>query len=254
MHYCKTAFGALSIPDPSMNNIVQLLEWDTEFFGHRIARLNKNCLDNKLLNEALDWCQKQGIECLYFLCASDDDQSVMLAEAAGFHQVDIRVELNWKTVEPITLPSKNLREAQALDIKILQQIAAQAFTNTRFSFDDHFNSNRVADLYQRWVAGSCANDSHKVFVAGEDSNIEGFITCQFDDSAIGRIGLLSLVAESHGKGYGRALVQTAQRYFVTAGVTEVKVVTQARNIAAQRLYQSCGFRTYQVGLWYHKWL
>ena len=33
----------------------------------------------------------------------------------------------------------------------------------------------------------------------------------------------------------------------------MKVVTQGRNIAGQRLYQRCGFLTRSVELWYHKW-
>jgi ribosomal protein S18 acetylase RimI-like enzyme len=38
------------------------------------------------------------------------------------------------------------------------------------------------------------------------------------------------------------------------GVQRVSVVTQGRNVAAQKLYQSCGFTTCSVQLWYHWWL
>jgi hypothetical protein len=31
------------------------------------------------------------------------------------------------------------------------------------------------------------------------------------------------------------------------------VVTQARNVPAQRLYQKCGFITRSVELWFHRW-
>lgn len=234
-----------------MTELCQQLEWDSQFFGHRIARIKSDRLDVQSLDHSLAWCKEQGIECLYFLCSPDDNGSVNLAEAAGFHLVDIRMELNWKTQPSIAPPATAIREFQEADLAKLEQIASQAYTNTRFSYDKHFPADRAAELYKEWLSGSCRNPSHKVFVATTEDGIVGFITCQFEE-AVGRIGLLGLSNGAKGKGYGQQLVQTAQQFF-SSNATEVRVVTQGRNIAAQRLYQSCGFRTYRVGLWYHKW-
>ncbi|MFN0109501.1 MAG: GNAT family N-acetyltransferase [Blastocatellia bacterium] len=240
-----------------MNSICELLEWDTQFFGSRIARLGRERLDGQSLNGALDWCHQHKIECLYFLCAPDDNASVELAEANGFHLADIRIELNWKAQQSATHSPASIRQANESDLVELQRIAGQAFTNTRFSFDNRFAPKeahkRVTDLYKIWVAGSCQSDDHTVFVAESGKTIAGFITCQFDDARTGRIGLLALAADAQGKGYGQSLIQTAQQHFFLAGANEARVVTQGRNIAAQRLYQSSGFRTCAVALWYHKW-
>ena len=234
-----------------MIELCRLLEWDSQFFGRRIARHEQNRLNNQSLDQALSWCKEQGIECLYFLCDSDEDASVVLAESVGFHLVDIRLELNWKS-EPSKLPTAAVREFRETDLAELQQIASEVYDNTRFSMDKHFPADRVADLYQEWLTGSCQNPAHKVFVAAVDE-VAGFITCQFDTPEIGRIGLLGISAAAQGMGYGQQLVQTAQHFFCSAGCSEVRVVTQGRNIAAQRLYQASGFRTYKVSLWYHKW-
>lgn len=236
-----------------MNNICELLEWDAQFFGSRIARLGRERLDAQSLKEAMDWCHQHKVECLYFLCAPDDNLSVELAEANGFHLADIRIELNWKPEQTSTHSPANIRQANESDLVELQRIAAQAFTNTRFSFDNHFAVNQVVGLYKTWVAGSCHSDTHTVFVAESGKAIAGFITCQFDDLQTGRIGLLALAADAQGKGYGQSLIQTAEQHFFLSGANEVRVVTQGRNIAAQRLYQSSGFRTRAVALWYHKW-
>ncbi len=235
-----------------MTNICRKLEWDSQFFGHQIARIKQDRLDHQALERSLSWCADQRIECLYFLCAPDDDVTVGLIEEAGFHFVDIRVEFNWKAIA-ISQPPNFIREFQENDLAELQQLASQKFAGTRFSFDRHFDSDRVAELYKAWVTGSCQNDSHKVFVAMNGNDIAGFITCQFDSARVGRIGLIALKSEAQGKGYGKQLVQAAQHFFFSAGAREVQVVTQGRNISAQRLYQSCGFRTCQLGLWYHKW-
>jgi dTDP-4-amino-4,6-dideoxy-D-galactose acyltransferase len=54
-------------------------------------------------------------------------------------------------------------------------------------------------------------------------------------------------------GVGRALVVNAIRWFSGQGVDSVSVVTQGRNVRAQRLYQRCGFTTRSVELWFHRW-
>lgn len=235
-----------------MTNICRTLEWDSQFFGRRIARIEQNKLDRQALEKSLRWCVEQEIECLYFLSAPDDDVTVELIEEAGFHFVDIRVEQNWKTIA-VSQPLSFVREFQESDLAELQQIALQKFAGTRFSFDRHFEPDRVAELYKTWVTGSCQNDSHKVFVAANGRDILGFVTCQFDSANVGRIGLIALKNEAQAKGYGQQLVQASQHFFFSSSTKEVQVVTQGRNITAQRLYQSCGFRTCQFGLWYHKW-
>ena len=239
-----------------MTDFCQILDWDSNFFGRRIARVETDRLTSHSLEKILRWSQQQGIECLYFLCSPDDDDSVILAESAAFHFVDVRIELNWKPQELFCPQATVIHEYREADLEELQQIASQVYTNTRFSLDNHFAPGRVAELYKEWLTLSCRSESHKVFVAADENGLAGFITCESDSSPtskVGRIGLLALSAENQGKGYGQQLVQSAQNYFYSTGVTEVEVVTQGRNVAAQRLYQTCGFRTYKVGLWYHKW-
>ena len=49
------------------------------------------------------------------------------------------------------------------------------------------------------------------------------------------------------------LIAAAMEWFGTEGALEVDVVTQGRNLAAQRLYQRNGFVTRRFELLYHKW-
>ena len=51
----------------------------------------------------------------------------------------------------------------------------------------------------------------------------------------------------------KALIAAALDWCEAEGAEEVAVVTQGRNVAAQRLYQRCGFVTQRLELWYHKW-
>ena len=66
----------------------QLLEWDTSFFGFRVARVNSEILTPKLAREIDQYCIENSIGCLYFLARSDDPDTTLLAEDAGFNLVD----------------------------------------------------------------------------------------------------------------------------------------------------------------------
>ena len=84
----------------------------------------------------------------------------------------------------------------------------------------------------------------------------GYVTCHLKKDAKaqqGEIGLLAIGEEARGKGFGSCLVAAALDWFGEHGARQVSVVTQGRNVAAQKLYQRSGFVTDSVALWYHKW-
>jgi dTDP-4-amino-4,6-dideoxy-D-galactose acyltransferase len=65
--------------------------------------------------------------------------------------------------------------------------------------------------------------------------------------------LVGVSEKARGRGLGRELLINAIRWFSAEGVEVVTVVTQGRNVGAQRLYQRCGFTTRSAELWFHRW-
>ena len=59
--------------------------------------------------------------------------------------------------------------------------------------------------------------------------------------------------EFQGQGIGHSLVNYAFKWFTEMDIIEIVVITQGRNISAQRFYQKYGFVTKSLQLWYHKW-
>jgi ribosomal protein S18 acetylase RimI-like enzyme len=231
------------------------LEWDSEHFGFPIARVAATTLAPDGAAQVLAWCRGERIRCLYFLATSGDDDSVRTAEQSGFHLVDVRVTLT-RSVEAVgELPGGPVavRPFRPVDVPLLRAMAADSFGDTRFLVDHGFPRDRAAALYDRWLTQSCSGYAEAVLVAVVDDKPTGFITCHLDPNATGRIGLVSVSGRAQGGGVGHALVTAALRYFERAGMRTVSVVTQGRNIRAQRLYQRCGFRSAAVDLWYHRW-
>jgi dTDP-4-amino-4,6-dideoxy-D-galactose acyltransferase len=234
--------------------LCELLEWDSGFFGLRIARVAGGRLDRERAADVMAWCGEQRINCLYFLCAPDDDESVTTAETQGFHLVDVRIELNWRVQAPSNETPTEVRPVHESDLPALQQIAETAYGDTRFFYDRHFGREPAVALYRQWVAKSVRDEATAVLVIPHQGAVGGFITCQVSARPlVGRIGLVGVRADARGSGLGQKLLQAARHYFHQRRAHEVFVTTQGRNLAAQRLYQAQGFRTCAVNLWYHKW-
>src|SRR6202008_4668220 len=101
------------------------LEWDSEFFQRRIARLNRRRLDPSALAECEEFCRQHRIDCIYLLADSDDPQNPRLAGANHFHFTDIRVTLEGAVAEDDLPPdtSTAARFARESDLPALRAIA-----------------------------------------------------------------------------------------------------------------------------------
>lgn len=232
-----------------------LLEWDSEFFGHRIGRVDRRRLAEADLPRIERWAAAECVECLYLLADADDPATVRAAEASGFGLMGLRVELDQRLPAAAgnPAPDPTIRPVQPGDREALTGIARASHEDTRFFADPRFSRDRAGALYARWVERSCFEAySGAAFVAEIDGRAVGYIAVSIAEQR-GVIDLLGVDAACRGHGLGRRLIQRGLDWCRTLGATEVTVVTQGRNIAAQRLYQQAGFRTSQVHLWYHRW-
>lgn len=235
-----------------MDDLCQYLQWDSNFFGHHIARSTQSGYEEDSFNRMLSLCVEERIECLYLLVESNDAQTVRLAEMNQFQFVDIRLTLDTNVYEQGRIGYDDVRPHIATDIPELKAIARLSHHDSRFYYDPHFPRGLSDRLYETWIENSCNGYADQVLVAVDTDKPVGYISCHLKGST-GQIGLLSVGVDAQGKGFGSKLIQAALCWFGEHGVGEVLVVTQGRNIAAQRIYQKNGFITKSVQLWYHRW-
>lgn len=235
----------------------EYLEWDSTFFSCRIARVRATRLNHETLPSVFAWCADRRIDCLYFLADADHDESVRMAEESGFHLVDVRVTLGHRAGSLFLQAEREseiiVRESQSGDVPALRAIARISHRDTRFYHDPNLSNARCDALYETWIERSCQGYADRVLVAEADGRLAGYITCHFDDPTNGRIGLLAVDKHARGNGTGGQLVRECVRWFTRHGRTRITVVTQGRNVGAQRFYQKCGFVSAEVKLWYHYW-
>lgn len=237
------------------DSLIKYLEWDSDFFGFPIARLQSPHLNPDIISQCEDWCRERNIRCLYYLANADDRESVILAEDHHFRLVDIRLTFQRNFSEqdifdPGTIP---IRSATRPDIESLKAIAKDSYTDTRFYCDANFPRHLCGLLYETWIEKSVLGDAQLVVVSETDLQVSGYVTCHLNTDLVGQIGLVGVTSNARGCGVAGALLQAGLDWYTRQGVKTVKVITQGRNIAAQRLYQRFGFLSQCVQLWYHRW-
>lgn len=231
--------------------VCALLEWDSAFFGRRIARVNGHTLTPALLAQVDAFCHAEHIDGLYFLASASDDETTRLAERAGFALVDIRLTLD-RPLQAQAMPPE-AHPASMADLPALQAIARGSFADSRFYHDPMIERAQADRLYETWIARSLEGYADVVLITRDARGPSGFITCKRLDALSGDIGLVAVRQDCAGAGLGGVLTQAALAWFSAQGLQRAQVVTQGRNIAAQRLYQKWGFRTGAIALWYHRW-
>jgi dTDP-4-amino-4,6-dideoxy-D-galactose acyltransferase len=236
-------------------SICVYLEWDSKFFGQRIARSNISRLTEKSLTKLSLWCDANRIDCLYFLADSSDPQTPEMAQQNKFQLVDIRMTLDrsFQLGSVCEMPGSEIRSAKEGDISALRNIARTSHRESRFYYDANFPRALCDTLYELWIEKSYRGWAQSVLVGEDSGEPAGYITCHMSPSDIGHIGLVGVKENAQGKGLGKALVRQALLWFKEQGVEKVSVVTQGRNVRAQRLYQQNGFCSRSVELWYHRW-
>lgn len=239
----------------------QFLQWDTDFFGRRIAKVTSSQLDEKLVESIYAWSESNHIDCLYFLASAEDIATIRLAEELGFRLVEIRLnmERSLKDWNPATRPRSatgiSIRQGTEQDIPRLQEIARHSYYDSRFYFDRCFSEDSWRAYYATWVKKSFTGGAQIALVAEYEERIIGYITglIEANDPTRGQYELTGVDPAARNLGAGNELFRSGLDAYVRAGVEYIWLATQGRNIATQRMVQRNGLVTRSCQLYFHKW-
>jgi dTDP-4-amino-4,6-dideoxy-D-galactose acyltransferase len=226
---------------------VDRLEWDSEFFGVEIGRLDRTGSDAEI-GEALRAADASGIDCSYLLLAGTDSAGLAIAQGRGFRVVDVRVVLERPLDAAMAERDGGTRPAETGDRDWVLDLARRRFDHSRFVADPSFGPDAGAELFARWAQRGFDDADRGVIVLDDAA---GFVVT----GRSGNTGSIELItaAEHAPKGAGGRLLDGAHRAFVSAGCDAVDVVTQATNVPALRLYERCGYRVTRSSYWLHRW-
>ena len=235
--------------------ICQHLDWDSDFWGFPVGRLEGSLLRESEAENVLDWCQANEIRCLYFAANGSNAETLQRAHGAEFQFVDIRVDLECdaaRVIESSLSENSPVRPVTDADLESLKAIARSAHQDTRFFKDLNFERSKCAKLYEKWIERDFELGQVLGFFPDNRAMAGGYVTLA-KESVDARIGLIALAESLRGRGCGRMLLDAAMSAAAELGAKKIRVVTQGTNVAALKLYEKAGFRVCDVKIWFHRW-
>jgi ribosomal protein S18 acetylase RimI-like enzyme len=222
------------------------LEWDSNFFGNEIARLD--LLGDGGMGESLAAARKLGIACLYVFVPGDRLDLLEESVHQGGRIVDVRVELERRGAPSVASASAggSARVADPTEEALVTDLAVALADQSRFSRDPRFAREQVQAMYRIW-GRSCLEEG-VVALPGHGSG--GLVGARAHEG-VADVELVWVDRAERGRGLAAALVVAALE---ALAADVARVATQAGNVAALRLYEGLGFRTASVTSILHLWL
>lgn len=241
-------------------HLITPLTWDTKYWGKNIAYLSCLHLTESIWWQVSEFCSHKKIDLIEYLCNCHDSRSVIIAEKSGFHLVDIRITLSIKVSNQIPIEENNQFEfniASQQDLNCIKNMSSDIYIDSRYYFDENFDREKAKQFYCEWAAKGVLGEFDDMCLCIYDKQQPiAFCTVKFDklNQDTVQIGLFGVSQMYQGINCGKILLKHVLNFLHYKSIKNVFVVTQARNIQAINLYESCGFKVFKTQLWYHKWI
>jgi dTDP-4-amino-4,6-dideoxy-D-galactose acyltransferase len=236
-----------------MNNF-QILQWDSEFFGFKVAKITEGCISLDSFAETYLNMTNEGIKLIYWPASTDCKHQSELSEKFQGLLVDIKTtySIELSNIDEIVTKTEVLK-SKIPDKKIIE-IAIQCGEYSRYKVDPGIPEEKFEELYKLWMIKSLNGEmADDVIVSKINDAVAGLITVYCKNN-IGSIGLVGVHSNFRGKGIGGELIKASLSYFKKMNCTKASVVTQGKNEAACRLYETYGFKVQNQANFYHFWL
>jgi dTDP-4-amino-4,6-dideoxy-D-galactose acyltransferase len=234
----------LYLKENRLRTLVTKLDWDSDFFGKQIWRL-----------QAAYWKNSARHEALAHLRTIEKDLAARGAQYVfGFipttctETVDVLGRNGWSVVEARVLFYRDLHDLHDLrrypvisatpeDIEPLAKIAAEVINPyDRFHADDYFDSQTV-DLFMRtWVRNSILNNFAADTVLRPEKTPQAFLSIshrkQLYPYGIKDTQLVLSAVHPHMKGWFARLISEAAHISKEIGAKYISLTTQMNNMGA----------------------
>lgn len=235
------------------NKEIEKLNWDSEFFGKSIWRINKSISSSEDLKNVTEEMINREVDLAYYSSPYSLEDLCNDEQVYDISLVDKKVTYS-KEIDPkVASDSSIVIYQEKFPSNELIDLAIQSGIYSRFNIDTRIGWKKYQKLYTEWIINSVNKQLAKeVLVYCEGNLVRGFVTLNEKD-LIADIGLIATNVDHRGKGIGKKLMRSAEYWFARHNYTRIQVVTQFDNLGACKLYESCGYKRITLEYFYHFW-
>ena len=246
-----------------MNNVLEILPWDSRHFGFSVAQIVSETLDASEIMAALQLARQEAMELVYWLTDKDREVSEDILHQFTGLLVGRRVTFQ----ADLALQAQDVATKYAPGIQVVEYPRTAASEGliglgiaaghlSRFCMDPRIPANKTRQLYEVWTRKSALRERADVVLVANaretGTDPVGMVTV-LEKSGVGVIGLIAVHQSFRGIGMGRQLLCAAHEWMLNHGMTKASVVTQETNQSACRLYTRCGYQVLCIQRHYHFW-
>lgn len=237
----------------------RILDWDSDFFGFKVVRINPSRLDGEQLSEIISHLRSHNVTLVYWPSRKDGGRvgDGAIGRLGGYlvdEKITFVLELDDFDAVQSGAAAVVERYDSTMAVSDLESLAIQSGEHSRFAVDPNIPREKFRELYRSWIRKCLTRElADQVLVIRAGGSVVGMVTLGGRNDR-GNIGLIAVDQSSRGRGYGLALVRAAQVWFIGKDYASAQVVTQGRNVSACNLYRKCGYCVEKVEHYYHFWL
>jgi len=239
-----------------MSNKLEILDWDSNFFGYPVARITALSISNEHLANLIKEAKDKSIKLVYIFSDPADKNSANTINNSDAKLVDQKITFHIKIISPVVNPIDSCIKEFESDqpSKQLINLAIQSGLYSRYKIDSNFKNNEFERMYLAWIEKSVNKKIADNTLIYEENGMElGFVTLKIKDK-FGQIGLIAVDETSRGKSIGKKLITAVIDILFKKNITDLEVATQLDNIEACRFYEKVGFKGIKIENIYHIWL
>ena len=227
---------------------LQKLDWDTNFFGIPVFRLNMHeNIDMHMVNISLSEAPKGAL--VYVFDDSEKNKNELEKLGAKLYDVKVlfqRSNLSFKDIDQSEVEIVSV-ESTSDD---LLELALQSGEYSRFKLDPLLEG-KFQEMYEIWIRKSVDREIADIVLgAYRNEELLGFVTVkkQPDTSTI---GLIAVGTKSRGLGIGSKLLTASEDWSIVNGLNCIDVATQLDNQLACSFYSKNGYQIIKKDWIYH---
>lgn len=235
-----------------MEENFKILEWDTKFFGFKVAKVIDDLTQQKHYNP-FTILHSQDIRLAFHNSKQPILPDYLHNDLYDGKLVIKRIPITKKLNTPGAIHRKVYFYEKEYPDKDLIALAQLAGSQGRFGNDPNISAEKCNTLFKIWIENSVKKEmADEVLVYKEEGRILGFATLKIEKENA-YAPLFAVQREFEGKGVSFALMNAVETIAARKGAETLMSGTQEKNLKALKVYERFGMVPGTPEYVYHFW-